>query len=368
MKLRLLLILTLALLMASSAWAVEYRRPGQDYRNLAMGNTGIVTATSSSALHYNPAALANIFNWWVEFPMIQVAYSKDAKALYDTAKSGGFNLDTQEEQIDFMNDYIGQNPYVQIDTGVNLFVPLNEKGFVIGGNYTYEAVLDLKISNQALPQIDAYIKLDHIRQTGFSFPLGLGKWILGVSAKRIERQDLDFSYTMNDALNETDFPTLADDGNKGLGTGYDVGLLYRAPSEWRLMYGLVYRQEIDLGDAGVEPGEVAFGVASFQDFGPVRWTTALDFRDLTFQRGSEGDTSLNRRTHLGMEFGFVPLNKTTTLFSLRAGYAQGWPSYGAEIALGRALVLGYTKYTEEVGEWAGHDGNERTMLFLSLGF
>ncbi|MDT8445951.1 MAG: hypothetical protein RRB13_03510 [bacterium] len=363
-----LLLLTLVLLFAASAQAVEYRRIGQDYRNLAMGNTGIVTATSSSALFYNPAALANIFNWWVDFPMAQVEYTKDAKDLYSVVQSGGFNLETQQEQLDFMNTYMGSNPHVRVDLGVNAFFPLSDKGSTMGFNYTYEAVLDLAVRNPVAPEIDAYAKLDHVRQFGFSVPLGLGKWVLGLSAKRVERQALSFNYGLQDALNETAFPTLESAGTQGTGIGYDVGLLYRAPSKARLMYGLVWRQKIDLGDAGDVPGELAAGVASFQDLGFMRWTAALDWRDLTYQQGSPGDRSLSRRTHVGMEFGFLPLNKTNSLFSLRTGYNQGYLSTGAEIALGHAMVLGYTKYTEETGEWAGQVGSERTIIYLSLGF
>ena len=349
------------------AQAVEYRRFGQDHRTLAMGNTGIVTANSSAALFYNPAAMGNIFNWWVDLPVTMLTYSDDTKNLITAAQDGSFNLNSQEEQIAFMQDFVGKNPYVKFDLGANALINL-KGGWTVGGNYTYEAVLDLEVRNPTMPVIDLYAKLDHIRQTGFSFPLGSGKWLFGVTAKRVERTEIAASYSVADALNEVPFPTMASAGVNGKGLGYDVGMIYRQASKSRMMWGLVYRQEIDLGDAGKIPSEVAAGVAMIQELGFLRWTTAMDFRDLTYQQGSLGDKSLNRRTHLGTEIGLVPLSKNSSLIYLRAGYAQGWASTGAELALGHSLVLGYTKYTEERGEYAGQKGSPRTILYFSSGF
>ncbi|OGH00233.1 MAG: hypothetical protein A2600_07090 [Candidatus Lambdaproteobacteria bacterium RIFOXYD1_FULL_56_27] len=360
------------LLLWFAGWGValggEYRRLGQDYRSLAMGNTGIVTANSSSALFYNPAVMANITTWWVDLPMIQLTYSKDAKALVDQAKTGSFTLSDQSSQIDFMKSFVGKHPYVGIETGANLYINLQKKGLTVGANYTYEAVLDLEIRNPTMPEIDLYSSLSHVRQYGISIPLGLGKWVIGFTGKTVERTALIANYSMADSLDKKAFPTLESNGVKGIGSGYDLGLLYRDPSPSHMMYGFVYRKPIDLGEAGIIPEEYAVALGLVQDWTFARFTAAVDWRDLTYKAGPVGDHSLNRRTHVGTELSFIPLSANSSLLHVRAGYNQGYYSKGVELSLGKVMVFGYTLHTEETGEYAGQKGSDRTTLYFSLGF
>lgn len=354
--------------------AIEYRRLGQDYRSLAMGNTGIASANTSAALFYNPAAMANITTWWMDFPFVQAAYSDDAEELYEMARDGAFDLETQEDQIEFMNNYIGKNPYIKVSAGANMFINMDRKGMTVGGNYTYEATLDIEVSNPSLPEIQSFSRLDHIRQGGISIPIGLGKLVLGLNYKVIERQELGFTFDLDDALAGEDFPTLSDDAVKGSGTGYDIGFLYRLPSKSRIMIGGVWRSRIDMGDATDIPEELALGAAMTHNLGIFRTTLAMDWRDITNKQGSEGDTSLSRRLHYGLEIGVFPISNSTSLISLRSGCNQGycstenWGLSGIELALGHNLILGYTKYTEETGEYAGQSPSERTIYYLSFGF
>lgn len=354
--------------------AVEYRRIGQDYRSLAMGNTGIASANNSSALFYNPAAMANIFTWWVDFPFVQVTYSDDSQSLYEQAQSGSFELETKTQQIEFMNDFIGKHPYLKLDTGANLFINLDKKGLTIAGNYTYEAILDIEVRNPSLPEIHTFMRLDHIRQIGCSVPIGLGKLVLGFVYKTVERQEIEFTYGMNQAIDEEPFPTLSSNGVNGKGSGYDIGFLYRFATKTRIMLGGVWRKKIDLEDATGIPEEYALGASMMHELGMFRIVAAMDWRDITNQLGVEDDTSYNRRLHYGLEVGFLPLSKNTSWITVRTGYNQGYRSEeyygiaGAEISLGRAFVLGLTRYIEETGEYAGQKPSPRTIIYLSLGF
>lgn len=358
-----------------SLQAKEYRRLGQDFRSLAMGNTGIASANNSAALFYNPAAMANIFNWWVDLPFIQITYSDDTKSLYDYATNiEEFSLETQAEREAFMDEFIGLNPYIKLDVGANFFANLTNKGLTLGANYTYEAVLDIEVANPNLPEIKMFGRLDNVRQAGISVPLGLGKWVLGVSVKTIERTEIDFSYGTSALINEDPFPNLVEDGVKGIGTGYDVGFLYRSATAARIIVGGVWRQEILLGDATKIPEEVALGIATTHEFGIFRLTMAMDMRDITTKWGSEDDKSYNRRLHYGAEFGIFPQSKSSSWLTLRTGYNQGYIATGymgltgVEVSLGRGLVLGITKYIEETGEFAGQKPSPRTILYLAFGF
>lgn len=363
---KILIGLIILLILPHFAFAGEFRRNGEDYRSLAMGNTGIVTATGSSAMFYNPAAMGNIRTWWFDFPMIEVTLSDDARSLYETAQSGGFNLETQQDQFDFMESFVGQNPYVKVQFGSNLLINLDKKGFTIGANYTYEAILDIEVRNPSLPEIETFMRLDHVRQYGLSMPIGLGKWLIGATVKSVERQEIEFTYGMADAINEEPFPTLASDGTSGKGSGYDVGVLYRQASKSRVMWGFVYKEAIELGDATPIPEEYALGVGMVHEFSGFKFTGAMDIRDLTFAQGT--DTSLARRTHMGVELGFLPYNDNLNFLSARYGYNGAYPSQGLEVAFGRGMVLGYTIYSAETGEYSGQKESRRTVYYLSFGF
>ena len=355
-------------LLANNSFATEYRRFGQDFRAMAMGNTGIASTNSSAALFYNPAAMANISNWWVDLPMLEISYSDDAKDLIDQARSGSFSLDTQQEQFDFMDSFVGKRPYVKFDLSTNLFINLTKKGMTFGYNYTYEAILDIEVRNPSLPEIHTFARLDNIRQAGLSVPIGLGKWVIGGTYKTVDRQEVDFIYGMSDALENKAFPTMDSAGGKGYGTGYDIGFLYRTPSEARIIIGGVWRKEILFDEVTKIPEESALGISMTHNFGLVRWLTAIDIRDLSIKAGSENEKSYNRRLHYGTEIGILPLSENSSWISIRGGYNQGYKSYGAEISLGHAMILGATKYSEETGEYAGQKPSSRTVLYFSLGF
>ncbi len=365
--------------------AAEYRRFGQDYRALAMGNTGIASATNSAALYYNPAVLASIQDWWVEYMPLELTVSDDAIAIFENAKSNSFSLDTQQEKFDFMEDFIGKRIYLKtnfkIDDNLlsfnlsafsnlsfNWVANFTKKGFTLAYNKAYDYVLDLEVRNPSLPEIRIFTREDLIQQAGFSMPIGLGQWIIGLTYKQVNRSNLEAIYNMQDAIDGASFPTLADNAVSGSGSGYDIGILYRLASQTRIVIGGVYRDTIKMGSAPDIPAELAIGTAMTHEFALAKWTIAADFRDLTLQAGSEGEVSLNKRIHLGTEFGLFPVSDSQHLITLRMGYNQSYLTSGAEVSFTRAMVLGYTEYIEETGEYAGQKPNARKVLYFSFGF
>lgn len=362
---KLILFILFLLAYAVSAFGGEYRRIGEDYRAKAMGNTGIVTATASNAIFFNPAAMSNVFSWWWDAANLEVTYNTDSRDLVDTVMNGNFSLDTQEEQFAFMDDFIGKNPYVKVSSGTNFVFNVSKRGFTIGANYTYEIILDIKVTNPSMPEIELFSRVDHVRQYGFSMPFMNGQLVLGAVSKTIERNEVDATYGISQALENVAFP---DTILSGLGAGYDLGFIYRAGTKSRISYGGVYRKGIELGDATAIPEEYAFGMGMMHEWGIFRWMGAVDFRDLTFKAGSEGDKSINRRTHWGSELGIFSLSPTRSMISIRNGFSQGGFSTGAEIALWRFLILGGTRYIETTGEYASQSPQNRTVMYVSLGF
>ncbi|MBT4286192.1 MAG: hypothetical protein HOD92_02560 [Deltaproteobacteria bacterium] len=359
------------ILLFHTAFAIEYRRQFQDYRSLGMGNTGIASANNSATLFYNPAALANITDGWVDIPAIQATYSPEASAIYAEIQKGGF-LETTEDQLAFMEEYMGKKIYVQVDAGINAFINLDKKGTTIGGNYMVERILDFDIQNPALPEIAGFERYDQMKLVGFSYPIGLGQFVLGLGAQTLIRKERSYVFTTTQALAGEAFPSIAltdvADGSSDTGTGYDVGFLFRFASPYRVVLAGVWRSGISMDEATDIPPEAALGFTMAHEFGPFKWVMAIDVRDLTQEQGSEGDKSWARRIHGGMEFAMFPTSDLNYLLTVRGGYNQGYKSLGAEFRLGNSLVIGVAQFSEEVGEFAGDKENKRTAAYVSLGF
>jgi len=371
MTIKKITIFIILLTLTNIVSAVEYRRQFQDYRSLGMGNTGIASANNSATLFYNPAALANITDGWVDIPAIQATYSPEAAAIYDEIQKGGF-LETTEDQLAFMEEYLGKKIYVQVDAGINAFVNLDKKGTTIGGNYMVERILDFDIQNPALPEIAAFERYDQMKLVGFSYPIGLGQFVLGLGYQTLIRKERSYVFTTTQALAGEEFPSIAltdvADGSSDTGAGYDVGFLFRFASPYRVVFGGVWRSGISMEGATNIPPEAAIGLTMAHEFGPFKWVMAIDVRDLTKEQGSEGDDSWARRVHGGMELAMLPTSDLNYLLTVRGGYNQGYKSMGAEFRLGNSLVVGVAQYSEEVGEFAGDKENKRTALYVSLGF
>ncbi len=359
-------------LLPKSGFGIEFRRQVQDVRSLGMGNTGIAGAHTSGTIFYNPAALANIKEGWIDLPSVQAIYSKEAKSFYKDIAGKEF-LESEEERKSFMEEYIGKEIYVQADVGISLFFNFDKKGITVGGNWIYERIYDYEVNNPIVPEIDAFERFDLIRQIGFSYPIGLGQFVLGLAAKTVERTEKTFVYTTSDLIAKKEFPVPdvpdVKDGKTANGRGVDIGILWRVPTRYRISFGAVWKSAVDMGDDVTNiPEESAVGLSTTHAFGLVRWSFALDLRDLSFKQGSEDDKSRNRRIHAGTELSMFPTSDLNYILSLRAGFNQGYLSTGAELRLGNSLVLGYARYNEEIGEHAGDKESERTAMFVSLGF
>lgn len=354
---------------SNALFATEYRRIGQSHRSLAMGGTGISSANDSYALFYNPAVLANLKGSWWDMLAIGLEYTPDAKALYSDLR-GGIKLETQAEKQEFLGKYIGADVHARGFLSSNAILPLGKYGATLGGNYMFEMTIDIHPRNPVSPVINVLEQLDRVRQVGISIPLSkLGDIVLGVTFKDVNREKLEFSYGINDVINNTDFPTM-DDAEHGSGMGYDFGVLWRLPWASRPSLAFVVQNVngINLGAAGRIEQEVSAGASIAPEIGPFRMILAVDAKDLTFKQGSEDDKSLKRRVHYGGELSFGKLDDDLYLFSVRAGRNQSYYTYGFELALGHYATVGLTQYSEEIGEYAGQNESSRKMLYLSFGW
>lgn len=373
MKKHLLILSLIVGLTGNIASADELYRFGQDYRAMAMGNTGIVTGNNSFVLFQNPAALSNVFDWWFDTPSLQITGSEDLKQDAQQATSEGEAF--FDNLVNNMDDFTGREYYLRAAVGVNLVSNISPKGGAIAGNYLAEHTIHAQIRNAAAPEFDFFQRNDTIRIAGFSYPVGIGKLVIGLSYKQIDRSEFEFTYTTLDAANKEPIPDIvipavSDEGVSGSGSGYDLGFVYRTSTAAHIALAGVFRSEVDLGDAGTIPANMDVGIGLRQEAGMFRFVAEMDIRDVTRALGREdvetSEKSIMRRVHYGAELGLFPLNKTYSLISLRAGYNSGYLSWGGEFRPPVGVTLGAARYSEEIGEYAGQRESMRTEVYASF--
>ncbi len=328
---------------------------GRSYRSLSMGNTGIASANDSSALFYNPAVLANVEGWWFDYASwsaegTQEFPSEDAGLIMASTTFPYINRDGLSE-TNKANFLAVEDAYLRGNASMTLTANIMSEGFTIAGTYMLENSIASIDSGNYIYQRD-----DLIRKYGLSIPLGLGQLVVGLSRSDISRKEaLDASVD-----------TVTNWGEESLGTGYDVGILYRMANKGRITWGLVAYNvggtEFGTPDQKVEQ-TYGLGVSMNHELGIFRIVPAIDIRDI----GSTGERA--NTVHAGLEIGLFPNSTGGSYLSYRVGYNQGYSTTGFELNLfNRYIVLGYANYGEEVGTVDEPKENRRTIYYFSLGF
>ncbi len=328
---------------------------GRSYRSLAMGNTGVASANDSAALFYNPAVLANVEGWWLDYAAWTVEFS-DGISLAEA----GLSL------IDLNFPYINRNgltelhkptflsktnPYMRGSAGATLAANIMDEGWTIAGAYMIESIITTTGTDMRIYQRD-----DLIQKVGMSIPLGLGQIVIGVSYASITRRVADDAST----------DTITNWGDRYTGTGYDIGILYRMANKAKITWGLVAYNYggIQYEDSGIEDAaSYAFGVSTSHEFGIFKLVIAADIREIS-------STAVKTNTvHAGVEIGLFPNSTGGSYLSYRAGSNQGYTTQGMELNLfNRSTVIGFAQYSEEVGIGIEQLESKRTVYYFSMGF
>ena len=320
-----------------------------------MGNTGVASANDSAALFYNPAVLANVKGWWLDYAAWTVEFS-DGLSL---AEVGLPLIDTNFPYIsrnglaDIQKDsFLAQtNPYIRGSAGATLTANIMAEGWTVAGSYMIETIITTTDNGARIYQRD-----DLIQKVGMSIPLGLGQIVIGASQATITRRVAD------DASTDT-IPNWSDRYD---GTGYDIGILYRMANKAKITWGLVAYNYggITYGDSGLEDAaSYAFGVSTTQEFGIFKLVIAADVREIS-------STAAKTNTiHAGMEVGMFPNSTGGSYLSYRVGSNQGYTTQGLELNwFNHSLVIGYALYSEEIGEGTEQLESKRTVYYISFGF
>ena len=373
----------------------ELRRPVQGIRNLGMGNTGIGLSFDENALFYNPAGLVGVDKILVGLPILNEVSDDSVKIVNDISK-----LSADSETADVVALLMGKRVHYRSLIDLNVIIPLGlEQQFgdlmTFGAAGGYETQFDLGVRNPVSIEIEFGLRLDRFSNFGFAMPVARGRWLVGVGVETIERCDIPLTKaTIGKILSTTNleetFGSCGDPPVLRRAQTFNFGFQRRleTASALKMIWGMsaynVGGLKFNRSDNETNPNpsdqnlELSTGLSWQPSWGPVRMLYAIDLRDLTMKHADDtycqskkGTDCIWKRLHIGTEFGFFPIDSGASTFAVRAGFNQGYFTYGFEFnpfIFFRFLNIQYAVYKTETGNQIGDRPDKRRVLQINLGF
>ncbi|HLE00041.1 MAG TPA: hypothetical protein VJB59_07270 [Bdellovibrionota bacterium] len=336
---------------AERASGEELREFYRGARAQAMGNAFVGLADDEQAIFLNPAGLAGLKRYGVQYFIADIEGSTDIlAAAQNRAAYNNLSGDT-------LNEVMGKNIYGRVQLTPSFTMPNFGISVIVDGQ---AAVL---AKNQALPQI----VLGDQMTNGLQFAWGQSVMRarakskhdlrVGVGGKLLWRRGgyrlLSLTQMMNvsrDSLQEIV-------GKYQRGYGIDFGLQYlrTVNSRLKIGWGLVWT---DIGDTkfgtGPDPikSNMATGIAATYQLPKLSTTLLYDYRHLL------ETADWKKKSHAGVEFALP-------MISVYAGISQAFFTYGASFDAWIFKVTALS-YAEEQGSYVQDDTERRFMLRLAL--
>ena len=326
-------------------------------RPLGMGNAFVAVADDRNTLHYNPAGLARLDRTRVAGLGVHGGIDDEFLGVIR------FIQDNEERFSDFdtvdQEFYDSLAPYDDrwVASDVQAYSDITRRGFGLGV-YTTGRV-QFKVDRGVYePRVHANV-FDDIVGVGAG-AMALGRWDLDVGGalKVIGRRETTRALTAREVGDFDPQDMLDELAGSDNGFGMDLGARWQ-PAEAPVSLGLVLRDVATfVGGERVETA-VDLGAAwrpNAAGWGPDRGVLlAADLRN-TF----ESDDALGNKIHLGAEV-------RSPVFSLRGGFNQGYPTFGATLGL-KVLELEYAYYGRELGVFPGAEGQYLHAVETRFGF
>ena len=364
----------------------ELRRPVQGIRNLGMGNTGIALSFDENALFYNPAGMASVDSILVGFPILNEVSDDSVSIVNEISKLGG-----DAKTADIVALLMGKRVHFRNLIDLNLIMPFGEL-MTFGVASGYETQFDLGVRNPVSIEIDFGFRLDSISNMGFAMPVARGRWLVGAGVETVERCDIPLkTITFGEVLSNTNLSSSfgsCDFNNLKRAQTYNFGFQRRleTASAMKMIWGMsadnVGGLKFKRSDNETNPSdqnlELSTGLSWQPHWGPVRMLYAIDLRDLTLKhaddtycQSNKGTDCIWKRLHIGTEFGFFPIDSGASTFAVRAGFNQGYFTYGFEFnpfIFFRFLNIQYAVYKTETGDKIGDRPDKRKVFQINFGF
>ena len=381
-----IILLTLGGVYTLQAQTGELRRPGQGVRNLGMGNAGIGLSFDENALFYNPAGLASVDSILVGFPFLMEVSDDSVNIIKEVSKLSG-----DSKNADIVALLMGKRVHFRNLIDLNLIMPFGEL-MTFGAAHGIETQFDFGVRNPVAIEIDFGFRLDRINNFGFALPVARGRWLVGAGVETIERCDIPLTTaTFGTVLNNSDIGSSIgkcelNDLKRAQTFNFGFQRRLETASALKMTWGFTAnnvgglkfkRSDNETSPADQNP-EYSTGFSWQPSWGPVRLLYAIDIRDLTMKHADDTDCQskkstdcLWKRLHIGTEIGISPIDSGASTFAIRAGFNQGYFTYGFELnpfIVFRGLNIQYAVYKTETGSQIGDRPDKRKVFQLNLGF
>lgn len=319
-------------------------------RALGMGNAYTAVVEDGDALFYNPANLALVsgFNWTIADPKIGVSGVEAYAKITDVQNSSSY--------VETLKKMYGESVWAGGSAKSAFFMPY----FAFGVYDNLDASLIL--NNPAYPKLNANVVNDFGYALGFAIPVIPKIASVGFTTKRITRTGgrLPLGPSFIGTLDPDTIRSEIE--RKGSGYSLDAGLTMafetpvfspRVSLVWKNMGVTKFRNDGTTEAPTGDRDEMILGLASEFSLPLIDVRPALDIRGL-----NRGDVQLGKRLNFGVEVDLPFLD-------LRAGFHQGYLSYGVGLSFG-LLEVEVASYGVELGEYPGQLEDRRYLLQITL--
>lgn len=333
--------------MSSVAFATEIVAFGETPRTTGMGGVHILSGDGSDAnvLFWNPAGLSYISG--IRFTFFNMNFGvnglSNAQRLQDVGNQTGFAA---------LDPFYGLPVWIGGFGYTAIAVPH------IGFGVYDQAYAQFLLHNPAFPELQVTYINDYAYSLGGS--LDFGPVAVGAAVKRVVRAGGPVVIGA-DVLNSLDASTLENYfNNEGVGYGVDLGVMYRAPMPLSPTLSLAWT---DVGKTnfyqtkGATPVPMAddnltlgANISTHSFLGG--FSAGLEYRNIT-----DANEQLGKKLFLGTEINLP-------LVDLRAGFYQGYPTYGVGLSL-FLFQLDASLYTVETGAYPGQTPDQRIQIGIS---
>lgn len=321
----------------------------QSIRQLGMGGVYAFKDTDASSFLQNPAFTCHLkgMNWTI----LNLGFGINGLQIYNDVKdvdfSGGLSA--------FSNLY-GKNIWVGGGGNTTFTLPcFGVSGY--GGLTT-----SLRLENPAYPRLNTQLIYDYGFALGGAIPL-TDVLSLGLSAKRVNRRGGTQAFGpefLNDLESSTSIVSAFE--NEGVGYGLDVGLAARfdkVPLNPTFHVGmrdagsLTFQRTKGTDAPDGNTSNTFLGFSFDTDLFVAGLAGGLEYRNI-----NKSGEQLGKKIHTGLEISLL-------MFDLRAGFSQGYTTYGLGTSLG-IFQLDVATYSVERGVYPGQTEDSRIQGALSV--
>jgi hypothetical protein len=326
---------------------------------LGMGNAYHAKSDSKYAPFYNPAGLNRIKRDW-RFDLIPLGIG-----LNNNIRNLGqdfMDTDTSEEQelADLFRDHIG-NPQ---HASVTVYPAFTMKDFTLG--FFANGQANAEVANPVLPELNADAIADAGGVVGVAHSFLEDSLQAGIAMRVQNRWSLQRGYLFSDFVDDTITDISMDEVGQSMGLFFDVGAIYNFYLDGcNPRAGLTINNlgTNSMGDAADIPWSATLSFGVSPSISIIKMDILLDIVDVT--RHFDQDDDWGKRINTGLEFYFDRWALRT--FKFRAGLHQGYPAFGFGLDT-NFLQVNYAHYKEEIGAYAGQNGDTRHVIEVILSF